>query len=87
VNTGESTAQRSSVFYEILAYLADHPQAQDTVKGIVEWWLLEQRIKRAKTQVKAVLAQLVGEELMFARTGAESHTGSIARSYGTSAAC
>ena len=69
MNTGESTAQRSSVFYEILAYLADHPQAQDTVKGIVEWWLLEQRIKRAKTQVKAVLAQLVGEELMFARTG------------------
>jgi hypothetical protein len=42
----------------------DHPQAQDTVEGIVEWWLLEQHIKRGKRQVKAALAQLLAEELI-----------------------
>jgi len=29
---------------EILAYLADHPDAQDTLAGIFEWWLLERKI-------------------------------------------
>ena len=30
---------------EILACLIDHPNARDTLDGIVEWWLLEQQIK------------------------------------------
>ena len=69
VNSREPTPRRSPIFYQILAYFADHPQAQDTVEGIVEWWLLEQRIKRASTQVKAALAQLVAEGLVIARKG------------------
>ena len=69
MNPGAPTPRRSPIFYEILAYFADHPQAQDTVEGIVEWWLLEQRIKRATTQVKAVLAQLVAEGLVIPRDG------------------
>ena len=28
----------------ILAYLSDNPDAGDTFEGIVEWWLLNQRI-------------------------------------------
>lgn len=70
MSESEPTARRSPIFYEILAYLVDHPDAQDTVEGVIEWWLLEQRIERARTQVKTTLAQLVGEELVFARTGA-----------------
>jgi hypothetical protein len=69
VNPGEATLRRPPIFYDILAYLADHPQAQDTVEGIVEWWLLEQRIKRATTQVKAAVAQLAAEELVIPREG------------------
>ena len=70
VNPDAPTLRRSSVFYEILAYFADHPQAEDTVEGIVEWWVLEQRIKRATTQVKAALAQLTADGLVIARQGA-----------------
>lgn len=66
---GAPTPHRSPLCYEILGYLADHPQAQDTVEGIVQWWLLEQRIKQATTQVTATLAQLVAEGLVIARTG------------------
>ena len=69
VNTGAPTPRRSPIFYDILGYLVDHPGAQDTVEGIVEWWLLEQRIKKATTQVKAVLAQLVAEGLVIAHQG------------------
>lgn len=68
VNPGGLIHRRSPIFYKILAYLADHPQAQDTMEGIVEWWLLEQRIKAATTEVKTALAQLVAEELVIART-------------------
>jgi hypothetical protein len=39
------------------------------VEGIVEWWLLEQRIKRATTQVKTALAQLTVEGVVTAREG------------------
>jgi hypothetical protein len=59
--------RRSSIFYEILAYFADHPEAKDTLEGIVEWWLLEECIKRANGQVKAVLTQLVEDGLLMAR--------------------
>lgn len=69
VNPGEPMSQRSAVYYEILAYLADHPQAQDTVEGIVEWWLLEQRLKQAVAQVQTALDQLVAEDLVIAREG------------------
>ncbi len=69
MNSGAPTPRRSPIFYEILAYFADHPQAQDTVEGIVEWWLLEQRIKQATTQVKGALEQLVAEGLVIAREG------------------
>ena len=74
MNPDEVTPRRSSIFYEILGYLADHPQAQDTVEGIVEWWLLEQHIQRATPQVKAVLQQLVAEGLVIARQGAGGRT-------------
>ena len=70
MNPGAPTPRRLPIFYEILAYFADHPRAQDTIEGIVEWWLLEQRIKQATTQVKATLEQLVAEGLVIAREGA-----------------
>ena len=49
-----------SLAYEILKYLVRHPQAQDTVEGIVEWWLMEQRIVNASAEVKVALAELTG---------------------------
>jgi hypothetical protein len=67
VKQDTSPSRRSQISYQILAYLADHPQAQDTVEGIVEWWLLEQRIKQATSQVKTALEQLISKDLVVAR--------------------
>jgi hypothetical protein len=36
----------------------------------VEWWWPDQRVKRAKGQVKTALAQLVAKGLQIAREGA-----------------
>jgi hypothetical protein len=49
---------------EILRYLRAHPQAADTVDGIVEWWLPRQRYDEAVDQVQLVLDELVARGLV-----------------------
>jgi hypothetical protein len=59
---------------EILRYLIDHPNAQDTFKGIVTWWLLERTIKHQTGRVKEVLDKLVADGLIIAQQGSDSQT-------------
>ena len=60
--------------YHILAYLVDNPDAEDTVEGIVEWWLLEQRIKNRTARVKEALAELVSKRLIIERKGQDTRS-------------
>jgi hypothetical protein len=57
--------QKSETAHEILAYLAAHPEAQDTLEGIVQWWLLEQKIRSQTARVKEALAELVTRKLVL----------------------
>jgi len=59
---------------EILRYLIDHPNAQDTLKGVVTWWLLEPTIKRRTALVKEVLDKLADDGLVIAQQGMDSQT-------------
>jgi hypothetical protein len=59
---------------EILQYLIAHPNAQDTVKGIVTWWFLERTIKPRTALVDEVLKKLVADGLMIAHKGSDSQT-------------
>jgi hypothetical protein len=54
---------------DVLAYLSANPMAQDTLEGIVAWWLLEQKIEAAASGVKAALAKLVQEKKLSAKKG------------------
>jgi hypothetical protein len=58
---------KSQIGNEILAYLVDHPKAQDTMEGIVNWWLLERTIRFQEAQVKKALAELVDKGLVIER--------------------
>ena len=49
---------------EILSYLRAHPQAADTVDGIVEWWLPRQRHDEAVDRVQHALDELVARGLV-----------------------
>jgi hypothetical protein len=55
------------VTIDILEYLGDHPRAQDTVEGIVEWWLLERQIKKRTALVQEALDELVLRGLLCRR--------------------
>ncbi|HWP43514.1 MAG TPA: hypothetical protein VNO14_09790 [Blastocatellia bacterium] len=68
------TAEPADIAKEILAYLASHPDAQDTMEGIVEWWLLEQEIRRSTALVNAALAELVSQGLVLERLGRDGRT-------------
>jgi hypothetical protein len=60
--------------YQILQYLVDNPNAQDTLEGIVQWWLLKGTARRQTPAVKGALSVLVAQRLVLARNGSDSRT-------------
>jgi Tfp pilus assembly ATPase PilU len=67
-------ADTAQTAHEILAYLAEHEDAQDTLEGIVEWWLLEQRIRSRTAEVEKALDNLIAQRLILARQGRDART-------------
>ena len=60
----EITTGCSDLATEILSYMARNPNASDTLEGIVEWWLLEHRIRRRTALVQEALVELVERRLV-----------------------
>ena len=52
------------VSQHILAYLYENPETGDTFDGIVEWWLLRQRIKFETRNVSEAVTKLVSDGLI-----------------------
>ena len=65
-------SEKRQVSHEVLAYLADNPDAQDTLEGVVYWWLLEERIKDRTAKVQEALDELVSEGLVVKREGRDA---------------
>jgi hypothetical protein len=62
------------VAYNILAYLAENPEAQDTLEGIVGWWLSGQAAKSNTALIEGALTELVNRGLVLARSGKGART-------------
>lgn len=43
----------------VLAYLAQHPDAADTLDGIVSWWLPKQRYETERRRIEKALGHMV----------------------------
>ena len=48
----------------ILAYLAEHPQAMDSVEGIAQWWIMRQQVRVTAKTVTRVLRGLAEKGLL-----------------------
>ena len=57
----------------ILHYLAENPQAADTVEGILQWWLLERTIVEEQQAVERALDRLVELGLIIEARAADAH--------------
>ena len=69
------TDAAQQITYHILAYLAANPDAQDTLKGISEWWLSEQPGRPNVAAVEEAVMSLVDSGLVVAsaREGAQTY--------------
>lgn len=56
----------------ILAYLIEHPDARDTLEGILQWWLLHRSIKYQISRVQEVLNELVEKGYLIENIGNDS---------------
>lgn len=59
---------------QILSYLAKNPDAEDTLEGIVEWWLWQQQIEIESRIVKQALAELIAQGLVKEVKGPDRRT-------------
>lgn len=48
----------------VLGYLAEHPDASDTLEGIAEWWIMRQRTRVEVTKLAKVLRHLTESSLL-----------------------
>ncbi len=65
---------KSQIAVEILSYLDENPEAQDTLDGVIQWWLLERKIKYQITLVKEALSELVKDGLVVEKESLDSQT-------------
>ena len=66
--------ERLKITHRILGYLVENPNAQDTLEGIVEWWLLDRFTRSNAARVKDALEELVTADLILERKGKELRT-------------
>ena len=57
-------SQRSEQRTKILRYLAERPNAGDTVDGVLQWWLPLQRCVDTREMVESILEELAAEGLV-----------------------
>ena len=58
---------------EILDYLATHPEAQDTIDGILHWWVVETCIRNWTPKIAETVAQLVQQGFLEQKPSADGH--------------
>jgi hypothetical protein len=58
---------------EILDYLARHPDAQDTIDGIMHWWVLDACIRNWAPKIAEIVMQLVEQGFLEQKPSADGH--------------
>ena len=64
MSSGDHGCHFGRLAHEILVYVAKHPHAQDTVEGIVLWWLESRGVECDAGLVGGALATLVARDLI-----------------------
>jgi len=59
---------------EILDYLARHPEAQDTLDGILHWWVLDSCVKKWAPRIAETVATLVEQGFLEEKRSSDGQT-------------
>ena len=60
----ENVSDIEEIAGKIRRYLSDHPNAADSLEGIVHWWLVRQQVEFSTENVKKALDYLVSNGLI-----------------------
>ena len=60
--------EEDEIARHILDYLTDHPEAGDTLEGIVQWWLMERHIQKMVLSVSGIVTDLVQKGALIQET-------------------
>jgi hypothetical protein len=72
INLRNAEMEKSELARQILAYLVEHPDAQDTLDGIAQWWIPEEIIRSEIANTKKAIAELVSQKFIFELHGKDS---------------
>ncbi len=64
---------KSELCRRILSYLAEHPQAADTIDGIAQWWLQDPPLQPGDGRLQEALNDLTAQSLILASRAANGH--------------
>ena len=64
--------EKAQLEHHVLTYMVDNKDAQDTVEGIVEWWLLQQEIQHQLADIEHLLDELVQKDFVIRLKGIDS---------------
>lgn len=64
-------SNRDQMSRALLSYLFENTAASDTLDGIVEWWLLDRKLRYEIVEVKEVLDEFVDKKLIFESEAAD----------------
>jgi hypothetical protein len=64
VNSDSYTSEEKKIARALLRYLEKAPEANDTLKGIAQWWLLQHWRDRAESQLQRAVSFLLSQDLL-----------------------
>jgi hypothetical protein len=58
----------------VLAYFVEHPHIEDTIDGLVTWWLLDRQLASARLEMRLIVSELLARGLMDERVATDGST-------------
>lgn len=81
VTDAEEDPDIQSLAQEIARYLQEREQIADTLDGIVQWWILRQRLHEERRKVERAMAYLYRQGIISMRRLPDGRTLYIGRSF------
>jgi len=63
---------KAQLEHHVLTYMVENKDAQDTVQGIGEWWVMQQEIEYQLADIGELLNELVEKDFVIRLKGADS---------------
>ena len=61
----------TDAFDAIISYLAEHPNANDTLQGVTQWWMLAKDVVWSRAEIQAALTKGVERGLILEIRGGD----------------